>query len=686
MSTPRPIEELRALSMRALGNTDRAMIDEIIGELAEYGTDYAASIIESIQGSWFMQTADTLNARTHHERSYQFATASNDPGRIAIATMHLGEVSGREGDHETAIELFTRAAETFRSIGDLNGAGYATISMANVLVMTDRLEEAQELLLRATADVAEVGDRTLKGRIMSTLGIIASRLESFDQAVMYYNQSLEHARAVDDRSMIAGAQMNLGSIYGDLGDNSTAIDHYLRCLETAKEADLPGIMFSSLANLGSSYMDLGDLPTAKQYFTEAGEVAKATRNLDGFAHNLANLGVVSLELKDLDTAAAQFAQARQLAKEAGSRGTEIMALVNLFECQIERGEISAAIDLEQELLNTTIHAPRVAADFMMVRGRLRHRQGATDEAVQTLKAGLEFVRERGIVVSQVALLEELCSVLRAAGKLEEYIEANDALQDVKERLRGTAQQRRVSVQEKQQEIEQRDRELERHRTALYATLPQHVAERVLKGKQVTDTVEDACVLFLDIAGFTALSSSVPAGHVVHLLEAIFGACDEVIHKHDLTKVKTIGDSYMAVAGVVEDTPDPAGRMAAAALDLMDAMNTLQVTMPPELGDTSWVESIPELKVRIGIDHGPVVAGIVGKDRLQYDVWGDTVNTASRMESTGEPGRIQVSSEFYEQLSSRDSLPVSDLRSPKFTERGEVNVKGKGTMTTYWLER
>ena len=109
--------------------------------------------------------------------------------------------------------------------------------------------------------------------------------------------------------------------------------------------------------------------------------------------------------------------------------------------------------------------------------------------------------------------------------------------------------------------------------------------------------------------------------------------------------------------------------------MLSTLKDLQITMPPELGDTSWVSDVGEINVRIGVHCGPVTAGVIGTKRLQYDVWGDTVNVASRMESTGEAGKIQVSEAFAQLVANGHALDA----------RGEVDIKGKGSMTTYWLE-
>jgi class 3 adenylate cyclase len=151
----------------------------------------------------------------------------------------------------------------------------------------------------------------------------------------------------------------------------------------------------------------------------------------------------------------------------------------------------------------------------------------------------------------------------------------------------------------------------------------------------------------------------------------------------VVKIKTIGDSYMAVAfsNTQNQTPKTEHVVSAGecAVEMLSALNALEITMPLELGDTSWTKDVGDIQVRIGMHCGPVTAGVIGTERMQYDVWGDTVNVASRMESSGDPGRIHVSEQFAHSMT--QCLPDSMT----LLKRGTIEVKGKGPMTTYWLE-
>ena len=195
-------------------------------------------------------------------------------------------------------------------------------------------------------------------------------------------------------------------------------------------------------------------------------------------------------------------------------------------------------------------------------------------------------------------------------------------------------------------------------------LPKPIAEQLKREPStIADSFEEVSVLFADLVGFTEFSADRSAKELVEFLNVIFSKFDELADQHGLEKIKTIGDAYMVVAGLPMPRPDHADAIAQMALDMQQALAEVNA----ETGKT--------FSMRIGINSGSAVAGVIGLKKFSYDLWGDTVNTASRMESLGIPGEIQVTTETYERL--RDQY--------LFEERGIIPVKGKGEMTTYLLK-
>jgi len=206
-------------------------------------------------------------------------------------------------------------------------------------------------------------------------------------------------------------------------------------------------------------------------------------------------------------------------------------------------------------------------------------------------------------------------------------------------------------------------EQEKSERLLLNILPQPIAER-LKGGQVTiaDSFADVTVLFADLVDFTKLSARVSPRELVCLLNEIFSTFDQLAGRHGLEKIKTVGDAYLVVGGLPTPRPDHAVAIAEMALEMRQAVAYLSAELKENFA------------IRIGINTGPVVAGVIGAKKFSYDLWGDTVNIASRMESYGLPGQIQVTPATYERL--QDSY--------EFQERGCIPVKGKGEIRTYLL--
>ena len=212
-------------------------------------------------------------------------------------------------------------------------------------------------------------------------------------------------------------------------------------------------------------------------------------------------------------------------------------------------------------------------------------------------------------------------------------------------------------------IKERERLASENERLLLNILPEPIAQRLRSGEPlIADRFDDVTLLFADIVEFTRLSSTMSPSELVSVLNDVFTVFDELVDRHRLEKVKTIGDAYMIVGGLTEQSDDHTARMAAMALELAESVSRIEAAV--RLG----------IRFRIGIHCGPVVAGVIGTRKFIYDVWGDTVNLASRMESLGVPGRVQVSHAVMERLDGTF----------RCESRGLIDVKGKGPTPTYFL--
>ena len=225
-------------------------------------------------------------------------------------------------------------------------------------------------------------------------------------------------------------------------------------------------------------------------------------------------------------------------------------------------------------------------------------------------------------------------------------------------------QRNVAYKAMQDYLEKLEIERQKSESLLLNILPKAIADKLKQEQSViAESFSEVSVLFADIVGFTKLSASISPIELVHMLNEIFSKFDNLAEKHGLEKIKTIGDSYLVVSGLPIPREDHAQAIAEMALDMQSAINQYKT------------KHNKDLSIRIGIHSGSVVAGIIGTKKFIYDLWGDTVNTASRMESHGIPNCIQISEATYERLAGKYITE----------QRGLIEVKGKGGMLTYLLQ-
>jgi class 3 adenylate cyclase len=214
-----------------------------------------------------------------------------------------------------------------------------------------------------------------------------------------------------------------------------------------------------------------------------------------------------------------------------------------------------------------------------------------------------------------------------------------------------------------------EEEKQRSEDLLFNLLPREVTKRIKKGEEIADFYEDVTVLFADIVGFTEISQEHPVEEIVSLLDDLFTSFDGFVEEYGLEKIKTIGDEYFVVAGAPEPIEKNAFQCARFAFKIQDFLEEFETP-----GGN-------RLQLRIGMNTGPIMGGIIGKEKFMYDVWGDTVNLASRMESNGKPGKIHVTDITRKKILEQDTDNYF-----QFSRKGTYSVKGGSEIDTFFLER
>ena len=291
---------------------------------------------------------------------------------------------------------------------------------------------------------------------------------------------------------------------------------------------------------------------------------------------------------------------------------------------------------------------------------------------QAITLNQELGTKQNLYTSHEALANLYAQENRWEEALQQYKKYHEAYGEVhtEEALKKAAQveqQRQVAELEKRIAIERARAKATEE--LLHKTLPPTIANRIIAGEQnIADRHASASVLFADVIGFTPMTAQMPASAVLEFMNFVFAYFDAIAAKHGCERIKTIGDGYMAVCGAPVECQDHAERIARMAMEMLK-----DVALPASI--TEYLPAGVEFEIRIGLHTGIITGGVIGVGKLAYDIYGDTVNTASRMESHGEAGKIHVSQEF--------ANAVGEVFS--FTERGEMEVKGKGVLRTYFLE-
>jgi adenylate cyclase len=272
-------------------------------------------------------------------------------------------------------------------------------------------------------------------------------------------------------------------------------------------------------------------------------------------------------------------------------------------------------------------------------------------------------RWRHIPVIMISGLKEVDAVVRCieAGA-DDYLSKpfNPVL--LRARIASTLEKKR-RIDREHRYLRQIESEKRRADALLHAVLPGQIVARLQGGEEIiADRFDEATILFADIVGFSPVAARLPPTELIRRLEALFGAFDVLAEKHSVEKIKTIGDAYMAASGIPEPVSDHADRVVALGSSMLDALKRMT-----DDGD--------RFRIRIGVHTGPVIAGLIGNRRFGYDVWGETVNIASRLESQGVPDRMQISE------TTRRALRVPRELEP----RSAIDLKGIGSITTYFVQ-
>jgi class 3 adenylate cyclase len=435
---------------------------------------------------------------------------------------------------------------------------------------------------------------------------------------------------------------------------------------------------TALENLGDHYnLYMAQPDSALLLFKESGAIFKKLNNKTGLAYNLGNVGLAYAQMGETDTAEINISQATKLLEEVGDFYPIAVYLTYMSDIYADKGDWDSAFGyaLRSLRLAKRYGLKEQIGDAFLKLSDLYERTGYTGAALSYYKNYIAF-RDS---VKNIASLQEMANLQTKSEVAQKQAEV-DLLNQQKHTQKIIAiatavalflifilavglYRRNRFIRRTKKIIE---REKERSDSLLHNILPEETAAELKAfGKVAAKKFESVTVMFTDFKSFTQYAENLSPELLVESVGYYFSKFDEIMEKHDLEKIKTVGDAYMCAGGLPFPSKDHALNMVKAAFEILEFV---------EDSKTNYGSEHHSFEIRIGIHTGPVVAGVVGSKKFSYDIWGDTVNVASRMESLSEPGHINISKATYEL--------VKEVYDCKY--RGEIAAKNRGKIKMYFV--
>ena len=452
-------------------------------------------------------------------------------------------------DHDEQLSLIERALPLFVENDDSLGYATALADHALALAVLDRVDESSTSIEKALAvaeSIAEPLDR------VDALINVATGLEKFgnyDQVNQILKDSVEWATKENIPEITQRSLFHLARVHYSQGELVDAMIYSRRYMEVALLHGSTYAVAQGHDALGILYARIGDYDKSLHEFNKELQVYEDASYSTGIMHTVMHIGGVLGIAERFEEALPCVRRALDLAIKQEDTFSIERSRVNLSFVLARLGQIEEARQTLAELgtigysQQTSLHV-----DYYSYSALVELTGGNHDKALEYITKALEVSEKTGDRSDIIFVFEVRRDIALAQNDLPNYVKYNDLYTKVKEEKAGAEANRRVALMEREQELQRIEQERAREREVLYSTLPRDIADRVVRGEDVSgDHYDDAAVMFLDVVGFTRLLGMLPPGHVVHLLDALFEKCDDVVERHRVTKIKTIGDSYMAVA-------------------------------------------------------------------------------------------------------------------------------------------
>jgi class 3 adenylate cyclase len=547
---------------------------------------------------------------------------------------------------------------------------------------------------------------------------IASNQTTAEGIIYYSNKLIKEAESINDAYWLHKGLMELGSAYQQKGDMDIAMSTFLKSYTAAEEAKYTEGRGAALSMVGAIYSINGNHKNAIEYYNRSLEILNTTQDSLKIATVLLNAGDAYVNnaqyeeaLKNFDRSAAIFEDLGYLIGTAYNLGNSGMAYAKLGQSKLAEQKIEESINMLEELED---YYP--IAVYLTYMSDIYLEKGDINTALKYTNRSLTLSQKYGLkdqisnASQQLSILyEQLNDNKKALVYFKDYINYRDSIKNLETFQKQADMTRAFEVSQKQAEVDLLNQQKRNQQITLILTLiiafltallafglyrryqftrktkriieeeknksdnlllnilPAETAEELkTNGKVVAQKFESVTIMFTDFKGFSSFAENLSPEKLVETVDFYFSSFDEIIERNGLEKIKTVGDAYMCACGLPNPTPDHALKTVNAAMEIADFVERTKQSQDHDRSN---------FDIRIGIHTGSVVAGVVGTKKFAYDIWGDAVNVASRMESSSDPGRINISESTYHQ--------IKDVY--QCTYRGEVSVKNRGKLKMYFVD-
>ena len=584
------------------------------------------------------------------ERLYEFANQQNYLSANAQGLYIQGVSLHQRGIYSEALVYYKNGSDQFEEIGDQEGIASCLNATGLIYLYKNDYSKALNYFTRSLKIRNEIDDRQGVASVLNNIGYIYHNQRDYSNALDYYSQSLEIREDIGDQQGIATSLINIGEVYTAQDDYLKSLDYYSRSLKLFEEIDNQQGVASALNNFGYAYRNQGDYPNALNYYLQSLKIREDMGDQHGITTSLNNIGNIYKIMGNYPKAIAYCKNGLELANRIGLLLEQKEGCTCLYDVYKAIGNGNKALEYHELLtvIEDSLNAEGTSKKLLEMEFQKQITVDSLAQVEKDLlvqKANDDEVRKKNKTIN-IAIGGVLIFMILAGGFFS--------------RWRYIKKSRDIISKEK-----------DRSENLLLNILPPEIAEELkTKGRSDARDFDRVSILFTDFKSFTEASVKLSAQDLVSEINACFEVFDGIMDKYGIEKIKTIGDAYMAAGGLPVPSDGSTKNTVLAALDMQTFISRRKVEMET-LGKHSF-------EMRAGIHTGPVVAGIVGVKKFQYDIWGDTVNTASRMESNGQIGKVNISKHTYEL--------IKDDPQFIFESRGKIKAKGKGEIEMYFVER